>query len=110
MPGAENLKRSDTVLSFIKHVYSKGGYVGAICAAPIVLAHAGILYGKKVTSYPGYEPELEGATSTGAPVEVDGTVITGKGPGCAIPFALEIVRILSGEKAMAELRKSMQVI
>ncbi len=110
MPGAENLKKSDTVLSFIKHVYSKGGYVGAICAAPIVLAHAGILYGKKVTVYPGHEPDLEGATATGAAVEADGTVITGRGPGCAIAFALEIVRILSGEKAMAELRKTMQVI
>lgn len=110
MPGAENLKKSDTVLSYIKHIFSKGGYVGAICAAPIVLAHAGILYGKRVTSFPGYEPELEGAKFTGAPIEVDGTVITGRGPGCAVQFALEIVRILSGEKLMAELRKNMQVI
>ncbi len=110
MPGAENLKKSDAVLSYVKHIFSKGGYVGAICAAPIVLAQAGILYGKKVTSFPGYEPELEGAKYTGAPIEVDGTVITGRGPGCAVQFALEIVRILSGEKLMAELRKNMQVI
>ncbi len=110
MPGAENLKKSDAVLSYIKHIFSKGGYVGAICAAPIVLAQAGILYGKRVTSFPGYEPELEGAKSTGAPVEVDGAIITGRGPGCAVQFALEIVRILSGERLMAELRKNMQVI
>lgn len=109
MPGSDNLRHSDAVLSYVKHIFSKGGTVAAICAAPIVLAKAGVLYGKKVTCYPGYESVLEGATVTGAPVEADGAVVTGRGAGCAIPFALELVRLFSGGKAAQELREAMQV-
>jgi 4-methyl-5(b-hydroxyethyl)-thiazole monophosphate biosynthesis len=108
-PGSDNLKKSDTVISFIKHIFSKGGHVAAICAAPTVLAHAGVLYGKKVTCFPGYEKALEGANVTGNPVEVDGTVITGIGAGCAVMFALELVKVFAGAKVSAELKKTMQV-
>ncbi len=109
MPGSEHLKNSDTVNTFVKHIYSKGGYVAAICAAPIVLGHAGILYDKKATSFPGNEDQLEGATIVDEPVVVDGTVITGKGPGCAIPFALELVSIFAGEEIRNSLKNAMQV-
>ncbi len=108
-PGSDNLKKNDAVISYIKHIFSKGGVTAAICAAPTVLAHAGVLYGKKVTCFPGYEPDMEGATATGNPVESDGTVITGIGAGCAVIFALELVKKFSGEKAAKELRKIMQV-
>ncbi len=108
-PGSDNLRKSDAVISFIKHIFSKGGYTAAVCAGPIVLGHAGVLYGKKATCFPGYEKDCEGATMTGTPVEHDGTVITGRGPGCALPFALELVKTLAGEQVMKELVKNMQV-
>ncbi|TAL31081.1 MAG: DJ-1/PfpI family protein [Spirochaetes bacterium] len=109
MPGSENLRKSDTVISFIKHIFSKGGITAAVCAAPIVLARAGVLYGKRATCFPGYEAECEGATMTGAPVEHDGTVITGCGAGCALPFALEVAGALAGEAVKKELIGRMRV-
>ena len=109
MPGSENLRNSDTVLSLVKHVYSKGGYVGAICAAPIVLGKAEVIFGKEATCYPGFEGELEGASCVDKPVVVDGTVITGRGPGCAVPFALELVGLIKGKDLSSELKDSMQV-
>jgi protein deglycase len=109
MPGSENLKKSGKVVSFIQYLLAKGGYTCAICAAPMVLGHAGALRGRKATCFPGFEPHMTGAVPTGNPVEVDGRVITGKGPGCAIPFALEIARELAGEGKKAELAEAMQV-
>lgn len=109
MPGSENLRKSETVISFIRDIHGRGGVVAALCAAPMVLGHAGVLEGKKATCYPGFEGTMKGATPTGAPVEVDGTIITGRGPGCAIPFALAVVEALAGKTMMKELRDAMQV-
>ena len=109
MPGSEHLKNNDTVNTFVKHIYSKGGYVAAICAAPIVLGNAGVLYDRKATCFPGNEDQLEGATIVDEPVVVDGTVITGKGPGCAIPFSLELVTIFAGDEISNGLKNAMQV-
>lgn len=108
MPGSDNLKNDDTVLSFIKLIDSAGGYIAALCAAPIVLAAAGVIAGKKVTCFPGFEQILSGATYTGKPVEVDGRIITGRGPGCALPFAFEIVKLLAGESSKKQLISDMQ--
>ncbi len=109
MPGSDNLKKNDTVISFIQSIHRRGGIIAALCAAPMVLGHAGVLAGKKATCFPGFEGMMTGATPTGAPVEVDGTVITARGPGCAIPFALALVEALAGKTMMKELRDAMQV-
>lgn len=109
MPGSENLRNSSAVISIIHTVNDRGGYVCALCAAPLVLGHAGVLAGKRATCYPGYEEELTGAVITGDPVTVDGNIITGRGPGCAIPFALEITGILKGNDVSKSLKESMQV-
>lgn len=109
MPGSENLKQNDKIISFIKHIYSKGGYVAALCAAPIVLDRAEIVFGSKITCFPGFEKQMRNIDYTGEPVTVAGNIITGKGPGCAIPFALEIVRILKGDESMTELKNTLQV-
>ena len=68
----------------------KGRHVCAICAAPMVLAEAGVLAGKRVTSYPGFldESTLDGATVTGNAVERDGNIVTSRGAGTAMDFAL----------------------
>ena len=109
MPGSENLKKDDDVIKFIKHIFSKGGYVAAICAAPIVLGSAQILYGKKATCFPGLEGELIGATLINEPVVVDGTIITAKGPACAIPFALTLAGLFAGKDVQDTLKNAMQV-
>lgn len=109
MPGSTNLKNSSAVISLLKNIYSGGGYIAAICAAPIVLGHAGLLHGKKATCYPGNESQLTGATIVNEPVVIDGKIITGKGPGCAIPFALELVGILKNHDKKIKLKNAMQV-
>lgn len=109
MPGSENLRNSKTVLSVINMINNRGGYIGAICAAPLVLGHAGILSGKRATCFPGFEEELKGAEITGDPVTVDGNIITGRGPGCAIPFALEIAAMVKSADVKNRLKDTMQV-
>jgi len=82
----------------IKAFYDKGEKVAAICASPMVFGGLGILKGRKATCYPSFEEYLEGAIlHTDQPVVVDGNVITGKGPGLTIDFALALVEILSGK-------------
>ena len=77
--------------------YEKGKVVAAICIAPSILANAGILEGKKVTSFPSEEKNLEahGATYTGADVEVDGNIVTASGPHAASEFGEKIAELLS---------------
>ena len=100
MPGTVNLGKSETVTKAAVHCAENGKITAAICAAPSVLGNLGILKGKKATCFPGFEKELEGATYTAAPVEIDGNVITGKGAGCAILFGKAIVeKAVSAEAA-----------
>lgn len=109
MPGSENLKKSHPVIALLQSFHQKGKLVGAICAAPMVLGHAGILQGKKATCYPGFENELVGATVLDRPVVADNLVVTGRGAGCAIPFALEIVGILKGDAVKSTLKDNLQI-
>lgn len=81
----------------IKTFYDKGGKVAAICASPMVFGGLGILKGRNATCYPGFEKYLDGATlQTDRAVVVDGNVITGRGPGLTVDFALTLVEILAG--------------
>jgi len=109
MPGSENLRNDPAIISFVRELHRRGALVSAICAAPIVLARAGVLAGKRVTCYPGFEDELDGAHVTGEPVVADSMIVTGRGAGCAIPFAIAIAGILMGEKMRDELKDRLQV-
>lgn len=102
-PGFTNLEKCDIVMKYVKRFPSEGKYVAAICAAPSILGRAGLLDGKKATCFPGYEKELKGATYTGSEAEADGTIITGKSAGCAVPFTLKIVETISGHDAAKSL-------
>jgi 4-methyl-5(b-hydroxyethyl)-thiazole monophosphate biosynthesis len=73
-----------------------GKYTAAICAAPMVLAEAGVLDGKQATSYPGFLDALPGVTVSASAVVQDGKVLTSRGPGTAMDFALALVEILTG--------------
>lgn len=101
LPGATNLNNSTSVKEALLQQYREGCIVAAICAAPLVLGGLGLLKGRKSTCYPSFEEYLIGATPTGANVEVDGNVITGKGPGLVFDFGLALVEAIRG-KAVAE--------
>ena len=108
MPGARNLEKSAAVRDAVTYCFQNDRYVAAICAAPSVLGHMGLLKGRRATCFPGFEAELLGAQHCPDQVCVDGKLITADGPGAAIPFALKIVEQLSGREASEELGKSMQ--
>ena len=74
--------------------------IGAICAAPSILGHKGLLSGKRATCYTGFEEQLSGAQVTGEPVEADGIFITARGAGVADRFAFALIeRLISKERA-----------
>ncbi len=108
LPGAEYLAKSDLVKKYINILNEKGKYVGAICAAPWALKEAGVLEGKKHTNYPGFEEKtgVDGYVDD-QKVVVDGNVLTSRGPGTAICFALEIVRKLKGEEIYTQLKNGL---
>jgi len=108
-PGSDNLNKHEGLKKQIKTLYEKGKWIAAICAAPLVLGSVGILKGKKATCYPGVETQLTGATFTGNAVEVDGNIITGKGPGVALKFSLTLVEKLVSKAKVDELRRAMIV-
>jgi 4-methyl-5(b-hydroxyethyl)-thiazole monophosphate biosynthesis len=109
MPGSANLRDDLDVRALVQKQFKSGRRVGAICAAPIALAAAGILAGKKATSYPGFEKDLAGATYLTSTVVRDGNVVTSRGPGTAFAFAFEIVNELCGRQAAETLRSGMLV-
>lgn len=98
MPGATNLAADARLLSLLRRSAESGQFTAAICAAPSVLAKAGLLAGKRATSFPGF---LTADTSPGTllledAVVEDGKVITSRGPGTAMDFALALIERLEG--------------
>jgi 4-methyl-5(b-hydroxyethyl)-thiazole monophosphate biosynthesis len=109
MPGAKNLSEHEGLNNEILNFFKQGKLLGAICAAPMVLGNLGILKGKNVVCYPGFESYLEGANVKQSSVVKDGKIITGRGPGVALQFSLEIVNLLKDEETALKLKKSMVV-
>lgn len=105
MPGTRNLEAHQGLMAQMDAFYENGKYVAAICAAPTVMGHRGILKGRKACCYPGMENELEGAEVTYEPVAIAGNVITSRGMGTAIPFALAITGALCGQEKADGLSK-----
>ena len=94
MPGTTNLAKSPAVEALVRRT-------AAICAAPSVLAQYGLLAGRRATCYPGFESKCTGAHMVDADVVTDGPITTGRALGAAIPFALELVRLLTDEQTAA---------
>jgi len=95
-PGAEVLFNDPAAQKLAVDTVSSGGLLGAICIAPVILANAGVLKGRKATVFPGEEQYLlsGGAVYTGSSVEKDGKIITADGPASAQAFAQTIVKTL----------------
>ena len=108
MPGTTNLEKSEFVQNAIDYAVKNEKYVCAICAAPSILGHKGILSGKEAIAFPGFEKDLEGAKISDKHVAVDGKIITAKGAGVAIDFGLEIVSQLCSKELSDEIRASIQ--
>jgi len=113
MPGTKNLEACEWLIRNIQSSYENGKYIAAICAAPSIFAHMGLLQGRKACIYPGMEDELyqNGASVCwDGKVMKSGSIITSRGVGTAIPFALEIVATLLGQEKADELAKSIVYI
>lgn len=107
LPGATNLDECAPLREGLKRHHEAGRPIAAICAAPLVLGHLGLLDGCKATCYPGFETELGKANYTAALVEQDGLFLTGKGPGAAFALGYAIVERLKDKAAADALREGM---
>ncbi|HKM22267.1 MAG TPA: DJ-1 family glyoxalase III [Lachnospiraceae bacterium] len=96
-PGHTKLGECQELMEKVKEFNLSRKRIAAICAAPSILGKAGVLIGKKAVCYPGYEEFLQGATVLKEEVVTDGNVTTSRGVGTAIPFALELVKLLDCE-------------
>lgn len=96
MPGATHLQDDPRIISLLQKMAAAGQYTAAICAAPMVLAKAGLLEGKRATSYPGSLDAYTGISLQTAAVVQDGKVLTSRGPGTAMDFALALIEVLTG--------------
>ncbi|MGM0395625.1 MAG: DJ-1 family glyoxalase III [Bacillota bacterium] len=106
LPGATNLRDDERVTDLVREMAQAGKMIASICAGPIVLSKAGVIDGKKVTSYPGYVRELVGSIYREDFVVRDGNIITSRGPATAVFLAMEIIRYLQGDEKLRELRKA----
>ena len=104
--GTETLLADERVKALLQRFSLAGKLTAAVCAGPAVLAAAGILQGKKAVCYPGQEPRLTGAKICSDPVVQDGCVITSRGVGTSIPFALTIIAYLEDSKTAEQIAES----
>ena len=103
MPGTLNLEKSTYVQAAIDFCVSNNKFVGAICAAPSILGHKGLLSSRKAVCYEGFEAQLAGAEVGTEPVACDGIFITSRGAGTAVEFGLALV-----EKAVSKAESDRQ--
>lgn len=103
LKGTEKLAADERLLALLRRFAAEGKLTAAICAAPTVLAKAGLLEGRKAICYPGMEEKLTGAELCYEPAVRDGTVITGRGMGASVPFGLELVSYFEGPERAREL-------
>ncbi|WP_018953460.1 DJ-1 family glyoxalase III [Thioalkalivibrio sulfidiphilus] len=111
LPGADHLNADPRIHALLKKLAAEGRYVGAICAAPKVLANAGLLKGKQATAYPGVLEAMDLGSDTkltAAAVQRDGNVITSKGPGTAMDFALDLIELLAGPDKRRQVEEPLQ--
>jgi 4-methyl-5(b-hydroxyethyl)-thiazole monophosphate biosynthesis len=105
-PGTNHLKADPRILECLQRHARAGKWVAAICAAPMVLHAAGLIEGKKVTSYPSVRDQLGRVDYVEDRVAVDGRVVTSRGPGTAMEFSLRLVELLCGMEKAREVRQA----
>ncbi len=111
-PGSDHLEGDRRIRRLLRQMNEEKRYIAAICAAPKVLANAGLLAGKKATAYPGVLEQLPRAEAilSSEPVVRDGNIITSRGPGTAMDFALTLIEVLAGKNRRHEVEVPLQRI
>lgn len=110
MPGTLNLEASNFVQNAVDFCVENDRFICAICAAPSILGHKGLLDGKNATCYPGFEINADKVNYTGEGAVADGKIITGKGAGCTIQFGLLIAEKLASKEVAESVKGSMQCL
>ncbi|MEW6312755.1 MAG: DJ-1 family glyoxalase III [Pseudomonadota bacterium] len=108
LPGADYLRKDGRVRAMLTRTVERGKFVAAICAAPRVLAEAGLLTGKRATGFPGTLDGVIGVNLRPEPVVRDGLIVTSRGPGTAMDFALELIELLSSRAKRDEVEAALQ--
>lgn len=106
MPGTLNLEKNPNVQKAIDFCMENNKYIAAICAAPSILGHKGILDGKEAICYTGFEAQLGNAIIKDKPVCSDGNIITSRGAGAAMEFSFELVKALISDERSETLKKA----
>ncbi len=106
MPGTNNLNACEPLKALIRKHNDVGKLLAAICAAPLVFGQMSLLSGKKAVCYPSFEPQLKGADVQFCNVQKSENIITARGVGCAIEFALAIIETLCGAEKSKEISQS----
>ncbi|MCI8649078.1 MAG: DJ-1/PfpI family protein [Anaerotruncus sp.] len=108
MPGTLNLEKSAQVQSLLEDAVARELWVAAICAAPSILGHKGLLKGREAICFPGFEQQLEGAHISQQYVCQDGRFITARGMGVGVEFGVRLVEVLLGPERAQELHATLQ--
>jgi 4-methyl-5(b-hydroxyethyl)-thiazole monophosphate biosynthesis len=111
MPGAGHLRDDARVIALLRRHAAAGRYTAAICAAPSVLAHAGLLADRAATSFPGFlsADSARGIRLRDDAVVVDGKVVTSRGAGTAMEFGLVLIELLAGAEARQQVQSRLQL-
>ena len=108
MPGTRNLEKCNKVIKAVNYCFERNLLIGAICAAPSILGHMGILKDKKATAFPGFERDLFNAQINSEYVSCDGKKKKKKGMGVSTEFALAMLTFLKGQEKSDDIKKSIQ--
>ena len=106
MPVKKNLQKHQGLNKLLRTYDKEEKWIAAICAAPSILGDMGMLNGRKACCYPSFEEKLAGAQVVEEPAVADGHIITGRGMGTAIPFALKLAEVLMGAEKAEQVRES----
>jgi 4-methyl-5(b-hydroxyethyl)-thiazole monophosphate biosynthesis len=108
-PGADHLAADPRIIALLRRQHAEGRHIGAICAAPKVLAGAGLLDGRSATAYPGaVDPgAFPKVRLTDAAIVVDSTLVTSRGPGTAMDFALQLIELLLGRESRDQVERGL---
>ena len=106
MPGTLNLEKSEAVQTAIDFCAERKIFIAAICAAPSILGHKGLLQGRKAIAYPGFETQLAGAEISEHSVQQDDLILTAQGAGAAVPFGLKLAEVLTSAEKSQQLAEA----
>jgi len=108
LPGSDHLAADRRIADILHRMHASDRFVGAVCAAPKVLARSGILSGKTATAYPGVLQAENHPAISGDAVTRDGHVITSRSAGTVMDFALELVEALTGQETRQKVETSLE--